>query len=332
MKVIVKIKSGLHRDMQRVAEMTIPHIKWSNKNDMYSDELSDILRMEVQPQCRYRQHCDAKDAMDKGYSAGDKFHWNVYSDVAVAGAALTENTAIPKTKFTISQGELTVTEFGNSVPFTSKLDDLSLHPVKEVIKKVLKNDASKVFDAQARAQFDATKVTVASATATDAVVVETGGCTITNNVALGKDHVKAIVDEMKERNIPTFKGGDYFSIGRPSTFRQVKNDLEGIHQYVDAGFRLIMNGEIGRYEGVRFIEQTNIAATVNFATNKKSDDVHFFGEDTVAEAVVIPEEMRGAIPADFGREKGVAWYYLGGFGLVHNDDKNCRILKWTSKA
>lgn len=298
---------------------------------MYSDELSDILRMEVQPQTRYRQHCDAKDAMDKGYSAGDKFHWNVYSDVAVQGAALTEGTAIPETKFTISQGELTVTEYGNSVPYSSKLDDLSLHPVKEVIKKVLKNDASKMFDIQARAQFDASPITVASATATDAIVVETTGtCTVVNNVAMGKDHVKAIVDEMKERNIPTFSSGDYFSIGRPSTFRQIKNDLETIHQYVDAGFRMIMNGEIGRYEGVRFIEQTNIAATANFSVNSKSDDAHFFGEDTVAEAIVIPEEMRGKIPADFGREKGVAWYYLGGFGLVHADTTNARILRWTS--
>ena len=136
---------------------------------MYSDELSTILRMEVQPQTRYRQHCDAKDAMDKGYSAGDKFHWNVYSDVAAQGTALTEGTAIPETKFTITQGELTVTEYGNSVPYSSKLDDLSLHPVKEVIKKVLKNDASKMFDIQARAQFDASPLTVASATATDAV-------------------------------------------------------------------------------------------------------------------------------------------------------------------
>ena len=209
---------------------------------MYSDELSTILRMEVQPQTRYRQHCDAKDAMDKGYSAGDKFHWNVYSDVATQGEALTEGTAIPETKFTITQGELTVTEYGNSVPYSSKLDDLSLHPVKEVIKKVLKNDASKMFDIQARAQFDATPLTVASATATDAVVLETTGCTVVNNVALGKDHIKAIVDIMKERNIPTFSAGDYFAIGRPSTFRQIKNDLETIHQYVDAGFRRSAKG------------------------------------------------------------------------------------------
>jgi N4-gp56 family major capsid protein len=298
---------------------------------MYSDELSDILRMEVQPQIRYRQHCDAKDAMDKGYKKGDLYHWNVYSDVKDQGGELLETDKLPETNYTITQGELQITERGNSVPYTGKLDDLSKHPVKEVIKKVLKNDASKSFDIAARAQFDAALLTVASATATDAVTLETTGtCTVVNNVALGKDHIKAIVDIMKERDIPTFSAGDYFAIGRPTSFRTVKNDLESLHQYVDAGFRLIMNGEIGRYEGVRFVEQTNIAAAGY--SNNKTDDVHFFGEDTVAEAIACPEEIRGKIPGDYGRDKGVAWYYLGGFGLVHGDVVNSRILRWTSAS
>lgn len=53
-------------------------------------------------------------------------------------------------------------------------------------------------------------------------------------------------------------------------------------------------------------------------------------EDTVAEALVIPEEIRGKIPTDFGRSKGVAWYYLGGFGIVHTAAAQARIIKWDS--
>ncbi len=300
---------------------------------MYSDELSDELRMKVQPQIRYRQHSDAKDGLDKGYNTGDKFHWNVYSDVADQGGTLEEQEEMAETKFVITQGELTVTEYGNSVPYTGKLDNLSKHPVKEIIRKVLKNDASKAFDIAARAQFDTSKLTVAptGGSSTTAVTLETTGtCTVTNDVAMGKDHVKAIVDLMKERNIPTFSAGDYFCLGRPTTFRTLKNNLEGIHQYVDAGFRLIMNGEIGRYEGVRFIEQTNIAGQA--WTNSKSDVAHFFGEDTVAEAIVCPEEIRGKIPGDYGRSRGIAWYYQGGFGLVHTDIVNARIVRWESAA
>ncbi len=87
-----------------------------------------------------------------------------------------------------------------------------------------------------------------------------------------------------------------------------------------------MNGEVGRYESVRFVEQTHIAKEA--FTN--SDFVYFFGEDTVAEAVAIPEEIRGKIPTDFGRSKGIAWYYLGGFGLVHSAASQSRIVKWDS--
>lgn len=298
---------------------------------MYSDELSNVLRMAVQPQVRYRQHCDAKDAMAKGLNKGDTYHWNVYSDVATQGGSVAETATTPETNFTISQGSLSVTEYTNSVPYTGKLDNLSEQPIKEVIKKALKNDASKAFDIAARAQFDAALLTAADTnTGTSITTTINGTCATTNNVALKKAHVKLIVDFMKERDIPTFESGDYFCIARPSTFRALKDELESLHSYVDTGFRMIMNGEIGRYEGVRFIEQTNIAN--QGWTNSLSDVAHFFGEDTVAEAIVIPEEIRGKIPTDYGRSKGVAWYYLGGFGIVHTDATNSRIVRWESDS
>jgi hypothetical protein len=56
---------------------------------------------------------------------------------------------MPETNFTIMQGTMTITEYGNSVPYTGKLDDLSEQPVKEIINKVLKNDAKKALDQQA---------------------------------------------------------------------------------------------------------------------------------------------------------------------------------------
>lgn len=55
-------------------------------------------------------------------------------------------------------------------------------------------------------------------------------------------------------------------------------------------------------------------------------------EDTVAEALVVPEEIRGQIPADFGRAKGIAWYYLGGFALVQTQAQQARIVKWDSQG
>lgn len=299
---------------------------------MYSDNLSKVLRMAVQPLVKFRQFADVKDAAIEGKSKGQEFHWNIYSDVATQGTTLVETNTMPETNYTITQGTMTVTEYGNSVPYTGKLDDLSEQPVKEVIGKVLKNDAKKAFDAGAYAEFNKTPLRVypTGGTSTTAVTLSTTGTAGGSNtgVPITKDHVKSVVDLMKERNIPPYEADDYFALGHPSTWRRVKNDLESVHQYVQAGFQMILNGEIGRYEGVRFIEQTNIAkaswggSLTNWA--------FFFGQDTVAEGVVVPEEMRGKIPTDYGRSRGVAWYYLGGFGLVQTQAAQARIVKWDS--
>lgn len=298
---------------------------------LYSDQLSDVLRMALQPMMRFRQHCDAKDATDKGLNTGDQFNWNIFSDVETAGSTLDENQAMPETKFTISQASLTVTERGNSVPYTGKLDNLSKQPVEEIIKKVLKNDANKAMDSAAYAQFNATPLKVRSTSAT-AISLTTNG-TFSGNATNAMDtaHVKLVVDAMKERNIPMFNSTDYFCVSWPSTFRTLKDSLEAVYKYVSEGVREIKNGEVGRYEGCRFIEQTNVAKAA-YTSGTSTDWAYFFGEDTVAEAVVVPEEIRGKIPGDFGRSKGVAWFALNGFGIVHSTAANARIVHWGSAA
>ena len=265
----------------------------------------------------------------------------MFSDVATAGTTLIETNTLPETQFTVIQGTLTMTEAGNSVPYSGKLDDLSKFPVIEIVQKVLKNDAVKAFDTLAHTQFTAAPLRVIPVGGTDTAAISSytnGTVTGTNTIAFNNNHAKSIVDFMKERNIPPYMADDYYALAWPTTLRTFKNNLESIHQYTSEGFNLIMNGEVGRYENVRYVEQTNIGkgvANVGTAWSQgKSDWIYFFGDDTVAEAIAVPEEMRGKIPTDYGRSKGVAWYYLGGFGIVHpsTDASNARIVKWDSQV
>ena len=304
----------------------------------YSLNLSDELRDALQPEARFRQFCDAQDA--GGKNKGQTFTWDVVQDVATAGGTLVETNTMPETNFTIIQGTLTITEYGNSVPFSNKLESLSKFEVKKPVMKALKNDAKKTFDRAAYAQFYQTplRVVPTGGTATDAVTLTTNGtATLTNNVAYGNNHAKAIVDTMKERNIAPYVGDDYMAIAWPTTLRTFKNNLESLHQYTESGIKLIFNGEIGRYENVRYTEQTNVTKGITATgasgaawSNAKSDWIFFFGEDTVAEGIAVPEEMRAKIPTDYGRSKGVAYYYLGGFGIVHTDATQARIVIWDS--
>ncbi len=316
---------------------------WTDSHDGYMESinLSKVLRTAVQPGLRFRQFCDIKDPEQSQRHAGATYHWNVYSDVQTQGTKIGEEDKMPETKYTITQGTMTITEYGNSVPYTGKLDDLSEQPVKEMIHKVLKNDCKKALDFDAHGQFKLTplRVVPTGGTATSAVTLTTDGtATLTNNIAMGNGHVKTIIDTMKERNIPPYVEEDYYSIGRPSTYRAFKDDLESIKQYVDTGFGHIQRGEIGRYESCRFVEQTNVLVGVGSTagagawTNGVSDWCFFFGEDTVAEAVAVPEEIRGKLPGDYGRDKGVAWYALLGYGICHTAAAQARIIMWDSAS
>jgi N4-gp56 family major capsid protein len=310
----------------------------------YADNLSKELRMAVQPALRFRQFADIKDPEHQQRHHGATFHWNVYSRITADSGnttrTLIETNTMPQGSFTITQGTMTIAEQGLAVPYTGLLDDLSEQPVKEIIHKVLKVDCKESLDRTCAAQFNATPLRVVPTTGTDtkAITLTTNGtATLTNSIALGNLHVKSIVDVMKERNIPAYTDDDYYCIAWPTTLREFKDDLEAIKQYTDTGFGHIMRGEIGRYENCRFIEQTSVLKTEMGTpaadwTNGKSNWAVFFGADTVAEAIAVPEEIRGKLPGDYGRDKGVAWYYLGGFGLCHTSASEARVVLWDSAA
>ena len=310
----------------------------------YSLNLSDELREALQPMSRFRQFCDVKDASQQGKGKGQTFTWDVVGNVAAAGGTLVETNTMPETQFTITQATLTINEYGNSVPYSGKLEALGKFETRKPVMQALRNDAAKTFDRAAWVQFENTPLHVvpaAAGTSTATLTLTTNGtATATNNIAFQKEHAKLVVDLMKERNIPAYTNDDYVGVAWPATLRRLKNDLESIHQYTVPGIQLIFNAEIGRYENVRYTEQTNIAkgygSTDSGATATAwasgNDWIFFIGEDTVAEGVAVPEEMRAKIPTDYGRSRGVAWYYLGGFGIVQDVAAQARIVMWDTAA
>ena len=315
----------------------------------YSLNLSKELRMGVKATSKFRQFCDIRDAFGKVTRSGQTFTWDTVPMVARASRALTETNTIPQGQHTILQGTLTMNERGFSIPYTELLESLSQFSVRNPIMKVLKYDASVDLDCLAWQQFNATPLRYVSTSSAD-----TGGttslttnstATLTNTTLLSKINVRAIVDTMKDRNIPFYENGDYYAVSRPAGLRLLKNDMESIHVYTPEGLTMVMNGEIGRYEMTRFVEQTTIPAggaadstTYNpftdtgdaWNTASSGDWAFFMGEDTVCEAIHTPEEIRAKIPDDYGRSKGVAWYALLGYGIAHTNPVQARIIKFDS--
>lgn len=315
---------------------------------MSSQKLSDKLRYALYADCRFRQFCDVKDPGQQGMHHGATFTWNVYSEVQTRGTTVAEDTEAPRTNFIITQSTLTMTEAINSIPYTGKLEALSEHDLTTIVETTMMEDCKGVLEALAFTQFNQTLLRV-TGTASGGTLYFTsdGTATNTNSGALAKGDIGDIYDAMKERNIPAYKNGDYYCLSHPSTFRTLKDDLQSVQQYTTEGLKNIRMGEVGRFEKTVFVEQTCIpkggaadATTFNAYTrtaeawdNAKSSWAFFFGSQTVAEAIAVPEEVRAKIPTDFGRSKGMAWYYLGGFGIVRNGLHNyATIMKWDSAS
>lgn len=330
-------------------------VNWETNTEggyLYADELSDELRTALQPMVRFRQLCEPDPgALEKGLHRGDIYRWNLFGDLGRQGRELDELKPMPETSFKMEQAELRVTEYGNSVPYTGKITALAKHDAVALIHKQLKNDARKAFDIAAFLQFRRTllRVVPTGGTSTSQVTLTDDGIPATsNNVAMGTGHVKAVVDTMRERNVPGYtEDDDYVSVSHVTTFRPIRDELESIFQYIEPGQAKIFNGEIGRYEGCRFLEQSFIpkggaadasvwspyTRTAEEWDNGKSSWAFFCGGDTVNEAIVIPEEIRAKLPSDYGRSHGIAWYALTGFGIYHRDPANTeqgRIFMWDS--
>lgn len=316
----------------------------------YSLNLSKDLRKAVAATSKFRQFADVRDAFGTVTRSGQTFTWDTVPMMSRASRALTETNTVPQGQHTILQGTLTMNERGFSVPYTGLLESLSQFSVRQPIMKVLKYDAQVDLDCLTWQQFNKTPLRVAATAAADSVTLTTNStATLTNSVAMSTTNFKSIIDTMRGRNIPPYENGDYYAIARPLALRAIKNTLETLNQYTESGMSRIMNGEIGRYyENCRIVEQTTIPAggaadsttfdpftdtadPWNTATPSGAGDWMFvFGEDTVCEAIHTPEEIRAKMPDDYGRSKGIAWYFLGGYGITHTDVTQARILKFDS--
>jgi hypothetical protein len=69
--------------------------------NFYGNQLSDVLRMNVQPLAKFRQFTDARMAVGK--HRGQTFTWDISGDVAVPGNSLSETQTVPQTSIVVGQ-------------------------------------------------------------------------------------------------------------------------------------------------------------------------------------------------------------------------------------
>lgn len=286
------------------------------------------------------QLCDIKEAI--GTRKGNTFNWDIFTNIATAGTqGLTESNAMPTSSFTIAVGTCVVTEYGNSIPMTRKLKDMSEYDIQQVLRNTLVNDMAKTIDIAVWDKFVSTLLVAqasgAGGTDTANIVLYedgTGTSAVNATGGLSTGHVLSIVDTMKERNIPTFDGESYVCVSHPSTLGKIRNSLIATNQYTESGYKKIMSGEIGSFGGVRFIEQTNIGKVTATSPGQGNGWALFVGGEACVEAVAVPEELIEKEVTDYGRSLGLAWYANLGFALPFGTASatNQRSIMWWPNA
>jgi N4-gp56 family major capsid protein len=282
--------------------------------------LTQKLRSVAQPMFRFRQFVDVKEQIGK--NRGDTWLFDKISNVATQGGTLVETNTIPQTNYTILQGTGKITEYGNSVPYTGKLEVLGQFQIEPVTEQKLRDDMVKVLESACGSQYTATQF-IAVATSTASVIFTTNGtATATAAADLTAANTRSIVDFMKKKLVPRFDGRNYVCIASVAALSGMHSDTGAggwvdVSKYTDTFAKNIFAGEVGEYYTTRFVEETGFLSSAVGSSSIHGQAV-FFGNDNVYEAVAIPEEIRVKVSVDFGRDQGLAWYSLIGFQIVWN--------------
>jgi hypothetical protein len=286
--------------------------------------LSKQVRNAAQPLMRFSQFCITKEEFGKG--KGESCLFDKVGNVATAGGTLVETTTMPSTQFVVTQGTLTLTEYGNSAPVTGKLLALADIDVKTPVIKALKNDQAKVLDAAVEAEMDSCNIRYVASTASTGNFTTNGTATLSASVGMNAYHLKTIVDYlMGTLNAPPADGEFYFGILTVAAARDLHDALEGIWKYT----QYPVNGELGKYYKARLVRDT-YSMDNSIGVSNVTGEAYFFGDEAVAEGVAIPAEIRTEPAKDFGRSNAFAWYAICGYEKIWNSDPDCRIIKFDS--
>lgn len=260
-----------------------------------------------------------------GKKMGESINITRVANVTVpTNDALLENVRIPEDSFSLSTQQISVSERGRAIPYTSLALDLAHFDLQNAIQMKLKDQLKLSMDNAAAAAFSAGQVK-AIPTGAAALTFDTDGTASTAaTVNLNMYHVEQIRDYMYGTlNIEPYVGDDYVCILSYKAKRGIFNDpnWRDWQKYTDPSKKY--NGEIGRIENIRFVETNNTSAmSASLGTGSVLGEAVFFGMDPVVMAVAQDPELRAKESEDYGRSKGVAWYGIYGYGQVWGESAN----------
>lgn len=296
--------------------------------------LSENIRMASIAMTKFMQFSKPVDGF--GAKKGSNVTITRISNVAVpTDDSLDELERIPEDTFSLSTQAISVTERGRAIPYTALSLDLAHFDLESAIQKKLRDQLSLRLDSLCATAFKAGQVKATPDAIASLTMATNGTASTTAASNINVYHVEQLRDQLYSTyNVAPYEDGDYMCVISTKGRRGIIRDpnWEKWKTYGDQSAKF--NGEIGRIEGIRFVESNNTnALSGSLGTGSVLGEAVVFGDDPVAMASVMDPELRAKESEDFGRSKGVAWYGIYGFDQIWKDSATAgeaRVIHITS--
>ena len=282
---------------------------------------SKFVEFAFQPQLYFSQFARQKtwDINERDPMPGDVVTFTIFNSLAAATGQLPETTSPSAVVMGKTQKSVTLNEYGALVTTSAKLRTLSFTDVDSALGTVVGQNMGLSIDLIARAAFDAHTgagyVKYASGTALTDITA--------TNIITAAD-IRYARNRLARNNVIKNDNQHYVAVLHPDVIYDLRAETgsgawRAPKEYVDPSE--IYNGEIGLFEGFRFVETTNAQLQADAGTG--AVDVYtsyFFGFQAVAYANGIAPRMQMSGPFDeFQRLTHVVWYALIGFGELRRE-------------
>ena len=317
------------------------------------------ILFQAMPVLRFEQFAVKKTEL--GVMPGLTINFMRYNNLSVNeddGATLTEGVRMEPTSLSASQIQITVTEHGQAVAVTELLLNASFDDVMASSSRLLGRHMAQSMDIQARntlykagVPFGGGSAVAPSvvfgrtaASARGAISPYDAGTLGTASAPgyLSPASIKDAVEVLAGQNIPRL-GDTYVCFVHPSQSRSLRDWPEFIEVTKYAAPGNFMLGEIGRLYDVVFIETTQVkkgldatassaalydlgatldsASAAGYQENANAYNAIMIGDNAFGHAIALPVELRDGGVIDFGREHGLAWYAIWGFGVITHESR-----------
>ena len=251
---------------------------------------------------------------------GSAVVFSIQNDLAVAATALAETVDVTPATLSDSQVTVTLAEYGNAVTTTALVRGTSYLDLDPIVANVIGYNAGISIDTVARNVVQAgTNVFYAGAA--------TSRGTVSATTLLTGNDVRKAKAKLRGNNIPTI-GGSYLGVIHPDVAYDFTGASGGAnfrdpHTYSDP--TEIWTGEIGMFEGVRFVEAPRaplFATTAGVGAAGSTYRTLFMGRQALAKAYSTvdgnganPRVIPGPVVDSLRRFVPMGWYWLGGYGI-----------------